>query len=1534
MRFLVKTIGKKALAVVCTFALLLSVMSVCFGAFATNIVYTVPASKPAIPVEAGKTIDLSKIAVQFDATNTYDGADLVWSTDDTSGSIVVDDAAKKIINFGSDIVAVKATHTATSTTKTIYLVYPDATSGEAVLYDHNFSASDISNNDFTEASEWIRWYVPGSVTSQESKFGIQYYFNNTLANDNGKVISSAMYYIRPESATGKLVSAFSDLTVEVVSVSRGNPNWSGVAFRIDTTNWTKQSINSGTDLVYTAATVYGRTESQTAASVASPWVNGTQGTSVSLSKEGSGIYQYIGVYSDTTDKPSDVPYGLYFHKTSVNAVGNNVTVQYTSSKDATGTVAVTSSVPVTYTLSGDADTTGGTAGVVMYGDSRNIGLHSFKALITFTPEQLAGMKDASAGGYLSAGPIVIDAAKPVIPAIVGKGIDLSNVMVKLADGTMISATQLTWSADSSVTNAVVNDANKIILYTGEGIAPVKATNTTTNTEVTFYIAQPDAVTNEVVLYDHTFSASDISNNDFTEASEWEVWYADDKTPQSLKLSIQLYYNNTLAHNNDYTASSALYYIRPESASGRLISAFSDLTIETVNVARGTQGSFGVAFRTDTTNWTKQAIGSGTDLVYTAAAVYPRTYAQAGTASPSYIFINGTNVSNTNLTELGTSNAFSVVLKDYTVTEGYTKPAEVPYALYYNKTRVTAAGNEITVQYTKSKDAAGTVEPVISNPVTHTLTETADLTGGTAGFITYADSRNLGMYSFKALVTLTTEELAGMKSIAEGGYLFDIVKVDKPVADATVFTYSGADQTYTVADNSNYTVTGNVQKDAGEYTVTVALKDKVHSTWADGTTADITFPFNIAKKAITVKADAKSVEMGKTEPALTYTAEGKIDGEALVGELTREAGTTVGTYAILQGTVTNANNPNYDITYVGAEFKITKTNQAAIAIAGAPTGDIIYGDEFTLSATGGSSTGDTTWAITEGAQFATVDSATGKVTVTGVGTVKVTATKAGDANYEPVTADYTFTSVKATPVVSGVAVSGKVYDTTAPGAVVLTKQSGPDGTFTITDAAMSKTQTTYNWKFTPTDSANYEETTGTVTINVIETVAPTIKITSGSNEWTATPGSITFDILSNAAVNFTIDYADEVNGSGIKDKQYFVSQKALTATELESVTWLDYNGAFTVTSEGKYVVYARATDNDGNVTVISSNGVVIDTTAPVITGVEDGKTYDGDIIVAVEDALVGIKKVKLDGVDVTLTNGRFTVKGDNAKHTITVIDNLGNEDEIEITVNKLYTVTFIDGDKVHAIVKVKDGEKVTMPELPKKDGYTAAWDKTVETVTEDTVIKVVYTEIPKSEVTIIIPETNAVESTIAGSAESIKEKVPFTDKEKQEIALGADIDIHLEIKDIAKEVPAGEKALIAEKLGDNTVGAYLDITMIKKVGNNEGVILTKLNDKVQATLKLPENLINTDKNVVRTYSIIHVHDGIVEIINPKFDANANTLSFETDKFSTYAIVYKDAPVEADTPKTEDTTNLWIWAVMLVLCAAAMTSVVCFKKAKQN
>ena len=152
------------------------------------------------------------------------------------------------------------------------------------------------------------------------------------------------------------------------------------------------------------------------------------------------------------------------------------------------------------------------------------------------------------------------------------------------------------------------------------------------------------------------------------------------------------------------------------------------------------------------------------------------------------------------------------------------------------------------------------------------------------------------------------------------------------AVAKTKTYGSSDPalTFTTAAGAlvgSDTLAGLLVRATGENAGTYAINQGTVTT-ANNPNYTITYTganLTIERKAITITADATSKTYGGSDPTLTYqvTTGSLVPGETLTGVLARAAGDTFGTYAINQNTITNANNANYDITYVGNNFSVNK-----------------------------------------------------------------------------------------------------------------------------------------------------------------------------------------------------------------------------------------------------------------------------------------------------------------------------------------------------------------------------------------------------------------------------------------------------------------------------------------------------------------------------------------------------------------------------------------------------------------------------------
>lgn len=168
-----------------------------------------------------------------------------------------------------------------------------------------------------------------------------------------------------------------------------------------------------------------------------------------------------------------------------------------------------------------------------------------------------------------------------------------------------------------------------------------------------------------------------------------------------------------------------------------------------------------------------------------------------------------------------------------------------------------------------------------------------------------------------------------------------------------------------------------------------------------------------------------------------------------------------------------------------------------------------------------------------------------------------------------------------------------------------------------------------------------------------------------------------------------------------------------------------------------------------------------------------------------------------------------------------------------------------------------------------------------------------------------------EATLNNSKEELLEAGNiFIGAEKTQIANGADARVWLEISKTDKSTIAStDEAKIKQEatqiMGDNLSITYFDADLFKQVGTTKKIPVPEPGIKIKITITIPDELLNSDKTVSREYKIIRLHEGQVDVINGAFDATTGEFTFESDKFSTYAIVYKDVPVnENNNPTPED------------------------------
>ena len=225
--------------------------------------------------------------------------------------------------------------------------------------------------------------------------------------------------------------------------------------------------------------------------------------------------------------------------------------------------------------------------------------------------------------------------------------------------------------------------------------------------------------------------------------------------------------------------------------------------------------------------------------------------------------------------------------------------------------------------------------------------------------------------------------------------------------------------------------------------------------------------------------------------------------------------------------------------------------------------------------------------------------------------------------------------------------------------------------------------------------------------------------------------------------------------------------------------------------------------------------------------------------------------------------------------------------------KTYTCTRCNATKTEAIAALGHN-------------YDTEWTVDKEATTTETGSKSHHCKVcgNKTDVTIIpmikadvsinvevVKKEDTPDTTIEGSNNEIINSV-FTEEEIKAFKNGVKVEVTIDINNIENKVTDSDKKLIDNKLkADEKIGTILDIVLNKNVDGNKNSV-HELNSAIKLKVAIPDNIINKDASIKREYSVIRIHNGESENISVDYNENDNTIIFETDRFSTYAIVYKD------------------------------------------
>ena len=333
----------------------------------------------------------------------------------------------------------------------------------------------------------------------------------------------------------------------------------------------------------------------------------------------------------------------------------------------------------------------------------------------------------------------------------------------------------------------------------------------------------------------------------------------------------------------------------------------------------------------------------------------------------------------------------------------------------------------------------------------------------------------GTLAFTGLVSGETLDV----NIPDTGTIFDT-----KVGTYNV-TYSGVTlKDGTTGKASNYKLVGSLP------TVTVTISKAAAPVLAD---IPVSFRYTVTtgEKAIGnagIPADAGTLTYSKGTATKTGTVTvTSWDVDSTTGKVTYTlSGGKAGDSATLFVTIAST---NYEDATVNVVITLTaRDNQVELRITGGTT--VVYGQTLALNTSGGSGSGAVTYTVVNGTGEATIDPNTGVLTPVKVGSVSVIATKAGDTDYNAVTsAPVEITITKATPTgepkYTEIKTGGKTLadaaltiegSTLKPNAGTL--EWVDDKGNVLSNDTKVEANTTYKWRFTPTDG-NYTVLTGSI-----------------------------------------------------------------------------------------------------------------------------------------------------------------------------------------------------------------------------------------------------------------------------------------------------------------------------------------------------------------------------------------------------------------------------------------------------------------------
>ncbi len=601
------------------------------------------------------------------------------------------------------------------------------------------------------------------------------------------------------------------------------------------------------------------------------------------------------------------------------------------------------------------------------------------------------------------------------------------------------------------------------------------------------------------------------------------------------------------------------------------------------------------------------------------------------------------------------------------------------------------------------------------------------------------------------------------------------------------------------------------------------------------------------------------------------------------------------------------------------------------------------------------------------------------TPTEVGTYTASVT-AGESSTKCATAKVSFTITKATPTIttnpsaSDITYGQKLKDSRLTDGIGSVGGSfgwmNPETAPAVSDSD----NTAYEVVFTPADTINYN----TVNLNVKVHVNKAINPASVASSAVVTVGENTINLADCVTMNgATGDVSYEISGDG---KGCALSDSVLKSGDAVGSVTVNVTVSEDANHKALDTKVINVTISDKGMQSISAENVTAtygDTDKSVNATVTTPETDGGAISYAVKpgseeyidvDASTGALTIKKTGTAIVLVTAEETATYAQATKEVTVTinkaespsDNPAPTPKEDLTDNghpqELINPVTVTGGTIEYVIGTDDSTPPTSgwgPNIPTAaaPGTYYIWYKVVgDNNHQDSVPKCIIVTIAEAPVPGNDTPSGYVKD-VTGTNEAtgnytFGQRIVNNGDLKTLLSLSDDevsqgTKVWLDVVNLGNNAPDSDKALVEAAKGDYTIGTYLDINLFKKVGNNEAVKVTKTNGNVEVSLVMPEDL----RKEGRTFGIVRVHDDMAALISASYAGDSHLLTFKTDGFSTYAIVYKDGTnagsnggantstgsnpstgaatsIDTSIPKTDGASGIIGWYLALILSSVTL------------